>query len=124
MSVSTATPEAASTDGERWRTQAPAPQLLPAGLKGLVAAALLAALMSTVSGALNSAATLFSYDLYARWFDRTASEAKLVRVGRVVTLVGMALAIAWSPPKTRRRHRSGAITPVVLPGEVQAVRET
>jgi len=38
--------------------------LLPVGLVGVVAAALVAALMSTVSGALNSAATLFSYDLY------------------------------------------------------------
>ncbi len=70
--------------------------LLPVGLKGLVAAALMAALMSTVSGALNSAATLFSYDLYKQ-MKPTASEAGLVRVGRIVTIVGMVLAIAWSP---------------------------
>ena len=42
-------------------------ELLPVGLRGLVAAALLAALMGTVSGALNSIATLFSYDIVKRW---------------------------------------------------------
>jgi SSS family solute:Na+ symporter len=70
--------------------------LLPVGLRGVVAAALMAALMSTVSGALNSAATLFSYDLYSRWFPNT-SGPKLVFIGRIVTLVGMILAVLWSP---------------------------
>lgn len=70
--------------------------LLPVGIRGIVAAALMAALMSTVSGALNSVATLFSYDLYKRRAPQT-SEKKLVFVGRVVTFLGMALAILWSP---------------------------
>lgn len=70
--------------------------LLPVGLKGLVAAALLAALMSTVSGALNSIATLFSYDIYQRW-KPNASDHQLVLVGRIVTVVGMVTAICWSP---------------------------
>ena len=70
--------------------------LLPVGLKGVVAAALLAALMSTVSGALNSIATLFSYDIYARWRPDTPDKT-LVVVGRIVTFVGMIAAIAWSP---------------------------
>ena len=70
--------------------------LLPAGLKGLVAAALLAALMGTVSGALNSLATLFSYDLYRRWWPDTP-EKKLVRIGRIVTFLGIIAAILWSP---------------------------
>ena len=70
--------------------------LLPVGLKGLVAAALLAALMSTVSGALNSIATLFSYDLYKRWKPDT-SDRRLVAVGRIVTLIAMVAAILWSP---------------------------
>jgi len=70
--------------------------LLPVGLKGVVAAALLAALMSTVSGALNSISTLFSLDLYKRWRPRT-SERGLTRVGRVVTFAGMIAAILWSP---------------------------
>jgi SSS family solute:Na+ symporter len=70
--------------------------LLPIGLKGLVASALLAALMSTVSGALNSIATLFSYDIYGRLRPDT-SERSLVIVGRIVTFIAMILAIAWSP---------------------------
>ena len=70
--------------------------LLPIGLRGVVAAALMAALMSTVSGALNSVATLFTYDLYGRWAPG-ASEKKLVLIGRMVTFVGMVLAVLWSP---------------------------
>ena len=70
--------------------------LLPVGLKGVVAAALLAALMSTVSGALNSISTLFSLDLYKRWKPRTP-EARLTHIGRTVTFIAMVLAILWSP---------------------------
>jgi len=70
--------------------------LLPVGLKGLVAAALLAALMSTVSGALNSIATLFTLDIYKRWRPETP-ERKLTTIGRVVTLIAMIAAILWSP---------------------------
>jgi SSS family solute:Na+ symporter len=70
-------------------------ELLPTGLKGVMAAALLAAVMSTVSGALNSIGTLVSYDLLKRWrpgvTDRT-----LVSVGRWSSFVAMVLAIGWS----------------------------
>ena len=69
--------------------------LLPPGLKGIMAAALLAALMSTVSGALNSIATLFSYDLVKRWRP-DVSDKRLVTVGRVVTFFAMLAAVAWS----------------------------
>jgi len=70
-------------------------KFLPTGLTGIMAAALLAALMSTVSGALNSIATLFSYDLYRRWKPDT-SDKKLVLIGRIATFVAMILAIIWS----------------------------
>jgi len=70
--------------------------ILPVGLKGIVAAALLAALMSTVSGALNSIATLFSYDIVKRWAPNTADHT-LVRIGRIVTFLAMVAAIVWSP---------------------------
>ncbi len=69
--------------------------LLPTGLTGVMAAALLAALMSTVSGALNSIATLFSYDLYKRWKPNT-SDRSLVFIGRIATFVAMIIAIIWS----------------------------
>ncbi|MBN1509824.1 MAG: sodium:solute symporter [Sedimentisphaerales bacterium] len=71
-------------------------ELLPPGLRGILAAALLAALMSTVSGALNSIATLFSYDLYRRWRPDTPDH-KLVIIGRIATFVAMIIAILWSP---------------------------
>lgn len=71
-------------------------ELLPVGVRGIVAAALLAALMGTVSGALNSIATLFSYDIVKRWRPKT-SDRSLVTIGRITTFVAMVVAIAWSP---------------------------
>ena len=70
--------------------------LLPVGLKGLVAAALLAALMSTVSGALNSIATLFSYDILKRYHPNV-SDKTMIMSGRIVTVIAMIAAIIWSP---------------------------
>jgi len=86
--------------------------LLPVGLKGVVAAALLAALMSTVSGALNSIATLFTLDLYKRWRPRT-SERRLTLVGRLVTFVGMVVAILWSPFVSHFQSLFQGITAVI-----------
>lgn len=71
-------------------------ELLPPGLRGIVAAALLAALMSTVSGALNSIATLFSYDIYKQ-LRPDAPDRSLIRTGRIATFIGMVVAIIWSP---------------------------
>ena len=71
-------------------------EMLPPGLRGLIAAALLAALMGTVSGALNSVATLFSYDLLKRWRPETGDRT-LVLAGRIVTFVAMIVAMIWSP---------------------------
>lgn len=71
-------------------------RLLPAGFKGLVTAAMLAAAMQTCSAALNSAATLFSYDIWKRW--RPAStDHSLVKVGRWTTVAATGLAIVLSP---------------------------
>ena len=70
--------------------------VLPPGMKGLMAAALLAAMMGSVSAALNSIATVFSYDIVKRWWP-ASSDRTLIFVGRVVTAVAMLAAIAWSP---------------------------
>jgi solute:Na+ symporter, SSS family len=70
--------------------------ILPTGMKGVMAAALLAAMMGSVSAALNSIATVFSYDVVKRVWPET-SEHRLVFIGRIVTAVAMGLAIAWSP---------------------------
>ena len=57
---------------------------------------LLAALMGPISGSLNSMATLFSYDLYRR-IRPNASERETIHVGRIATLVGIVIAIVWTP---------------------------
>lgn len=71
-------------------------QLMPQGLVGVMVAALLAALMSTVSGALNSISTLFSYDLYRR-FKPEATDTQLVLVGRISAFVALVIAICLVP---------------------------
>jgi SSS family solute:Na+ symporter len=70
--------------------------LLPVGIKGLVTAAMLAAAMQTCSAALNSAATLFSYDIWKRWNPET-SDHSLVKIGRWTTVAATILAIFLSP---------------------------
>lgn len=74
--------------------------LAPVGLKGLIVAALLAALMSTVAAALNSTATLFSYDILKRIRPAT-SDRKMVFAGRITAVVVMVLAILWSTQADR-----------------------
>lgn len=65
------------------------------GLKGLIAAGLLAALMSTIAGALNSTSTLISIDVIKKLQPET-SDAKLVIAGRITAVIVMILAIGWS----------------------------
>jgi SSS family transporter len=71
-------------------------ELMPQGMRGVMVAALLAALMSTVSGALNSISTLFSYDLYKR-FKTDATDHQLVFVGRISAAVALVIAIGLVP---------------------------
>ena len=70
-------------------------ELLPTGIRGLVAAALLSALMSTVSGALNSISTLVSYDLYKR-FKPDADDQHLVKIGRISCVIAIIVSIILS----------------------------
>jgi SSS family solute:Na+ symporter len=70
--------------------------LLPVGLKGLVAAAMLAAAMQTCSAALNSTATLVAYDLFKR-HNPGISDHRLVTIGKATTIAGTLLAIGASP---------------------------
>lgn len=70
--------------------------LLPEGLRGLVVAALMAALMSSLSSLFNSTATLFTVDIYEK-LRPAASELHLVNVGRLVTVVVVLLGLAWIP---------------------------
>ena len=70
--------------------------MLPVGLKGLVAAAMLAAAMQTCSAALNSSATLVAYDIVKRWWPAT-TDHRLVVIGKITTGVATVVAIAMSP---------------------------
>lgn len=69
--------------------------LVPAGLKGLIAASMAAALMSCMAAALNGCATLVSMDVIKRWRP-DASDAQVVRAGRITTVAVMVLAMLWS----------------------------
>ncbi len=70
--------------------------LLPSGLRGLVVAALLAALMSSLSSLFNSSASLFTIDIYEK-LRPGQSERHLVTVGRLATGVVVVLGILWIP---------------------------
>lgn len=70
--------------------------LLPVGLKGLVAAAMLAAAMQTCSAALNSTATLVAYDIFKRR-NPAIGDLQLVSIGKITTVLGTILAIVCSP---------------------------
>lgn len=70
-------------------------QLIPTGLRGLIAAAVLAALMSAVAAAFNSTGTLVAVDIVKRLRPATSDRAQLT-IGRVSSVVVMLLAMAWS----------------------------
>ncbi len=70
-------------------------QLLPTGLKGIMAATLLAALMSTIAAALNSSATLVAVDIIKRLRPGT-SDIQQIKYGRIAAIVVMLLAMVWS----------------------------
>jgi SSS family solute:Na+ symporter len=71
-------------------------ELLPVGVRGVIVAALMAALMSTVSGALNSISTLVSYDLVKR-FKPDLTDHKLVLSGRIAAGVALVFAVLLVP---------------------------
>lgn len=70
--------------------------LLPVGLRGLIVACLLAALMSSLASLFNSSASLFTVDIYEKLFPGR-SQKHLVMVGRVATTVVVGLGIIWIP---------------------------
>ena len=71
-------------------------ELLPSGMRGLVAGGLLAALMSSLSSVFNSCSTLFTMDIYKK-LKPNASEKKLVVVGRIATGIIVISGILWIP---------------------------
>lgn len=72
-------------------------KLLPVGIKGLVFAALIAAILSSLGSMMNSISTIFTLDIY-RSINKDANENKLVLVGRVAALTSMLIAIVIAKP--------------------------
>ena len=71
-------------------------RLMPVGLLGVILAALLSALTSTVSAILNSTSTLFTMDFYAQ-YNKKAEVKKLVLVGKIASCIIIVLAALWAP---------------------------
>jgi SSS family solute:Na+ symporter len=71
-------------------------RLLPQGVIGVMVAALMAALMSSLAATFNSASTLITFDVYKK-LNPAASEKRLVTVGRLFTVFMVALGILWVP---------------------------
>jgi len=72
-------------------------QLLPNGLKGLAFAALTAAIVSSLASMANSTSTIFTMDIYRKYFGQNASEAKQVKVGRITAAVAFVIAAVVAP---------------------------
>ncbi len=70
--------------------------LLPSGIRGIVVAGLLSALMGSLAGVFNACSTLFTVDLYSKWRPR-ATQHQLVKTGRIATVVMVIVALAWIP---------------------------
>jgi solute:Na+ symporter, SSS family len=71
---------------------------LPTGLKGLSVAALTAAIVASLAGKVNSISTIFTLDVYKKYFKKDADEKKLVMTGRATVFVAMIVAVlfTWS----------------------------
>jgi SSS family solute:Na+ symporter len=70
--------------------------LLPPGLRGIVVAGLLSALMGSLAGVFNACSTLFTVDIYEKLRPK-ASQHEIVKMGRIATGVMIAIAMAWIP---------------------------
>jgi SSS family solute:Na+ symporter len=71
--------------------------LLPSGLKGVAFAALTAAIVASLAGKANSISTIFSLDIYKKYFNTQATEKKLVSTGRWAVIISMLIAALVTP---------------------------
>ena len=70
----------------------------PVGIKGLSFAALAAAIISSLASMFNSTSTLFTMDIYKQYIDKSASDTKLVKVGRITSLAALLIALVAVKP--------------------------
>ncbi|XP_076846184.1 LOW QUALITY PROTEIN: sodium/mannose cotransporter SLC5A10 [Brachyhypopomus gauderio] len=71
-------------------------ELMPNGLRGLMIAVMMAALMSSLTSIFNSSSTLFTMDIWKK-YRRGASEKELLLVGRIVTVILVVISVVWIP---------------------------
>lgn len=82
----------------------------PIGVVGLISSSLLAAMMSSLSAVFNSASTIFTVDIYTRFFRPSASDRETVLVGRLSTVLMTLLGLAWIPVIQSQRGQIYLIT--------------
>jgi SSS family solute:Na+ symporter len=70
--------------------------LLPVGIRGIVVAGLLSALMGSLAGVFNACSTLFTVDIYEK-IKPKATQGELVKIGRLATIIMVIIAFAWIP---------------------------
>ncbi len=70
---------------------------VPVGFKGLVLAALTAAIVSSLASMLNSTSTIFTMDIYKPYLNKNATEKTLVRIGRIAAAAALVIAIVLAP---------------------------
>tara|TARA_B100000287_G_scaffold352296_1_gene341710 strand:- start:631 stop:2328 length:1698 start_codon:yes stop_codon:yes gene_type:complete len=89
-----------STDGKILNDNA-APWLIknyiPVGIKGLILAALAAAIVSSLASMLNSTSTIFTMDIYKEIINKNAGDKELVSIGRIVVIVSLFIAMIIAP---------------------------
>lgn len=71
--------------------------IVPPGITGLAFAAIVAAVVSSLSSLINSTSTIFTMDIYKTYIKKDASDKQLVMVGRIVAFVALALATSVAP---------------------------
>lgn len=69
---------------------------LPTGVKGLAVAALTAAIVASLAGKANSISTIFTLDIYKKYFDKEASDKKLVNIGRWTIIISLFIALFFT----------------------------
>ena len=70
---------------------------IPIGIKGLILAALAAAIVSSLASMLNSTSTIFTMDIYKEYINKNASDKVLVKVGRIVVIISLFIALLIAP---------------------------
>ena len=72
-------------------------KLIPNGLRGVVFAGLCGAIMSTIEALVNATSTIFTFDIYSRFINKTASERQKIKIGRICGFVVLILGAIWAP---------------------------